>query len=135
MSESDNPHEELEVFREAISSAIDSTIYILISGQEEGYFQIDPFSLGVSDQTNADLTPQQRDVLKKELYNQSGIIDGKLQAFDTYRTGEDGNLTVRIIEGTGLDDEGDVHIFYVHEIQHEDGALDWQLSNSFNRLL
>lgn len=134
MSEKEPSIEELESFQEDIGRMIESTIIILTTEQDTGPFTIDPFSLGLGEQTIAELTPEKQKLVKEELYNLASITDGKYQALDSYYTGANGELLVRVIEGTSVDENGEVKSFYVHEIEHPEGQLDWQISSSFNRI-
>ena len=134
MSEQEASHEELEAFREEIERAIDATIFIITSEQDAGSFTIDPFSLGLGDETLAELPVEKQRVVKAVLYDLSGITDSEYQCMDTYRTGENGDISVRLVEGVNVDEEGNVNTFYVHELQHADGQLDWQISTSMDRI-
>lgn len=134
MNEKEVNHEELEAFREEISSAIDSTIFILTSEQDAGPFTIDPFSLGLGDQILSELSPEKQNIVKEQLYNLAGISDGKYQALDTYHTGTNNEILIRIIEGITIDESGEVKSFYVHETEHPEGVFDWQISSAFNRI-
>lgn len=134
MSEFEVSPEELEAFREEIECAIGSTIFILTSEQDTGSFQIDPFSLGLGDETIAELSPEKQRVVKEVLYGLSGITDSEYQALDTYKTGEKGGILVRIIEGVDVNEEGEVKPFYIHEFKHPKGELDWQISTSMDRI-
>ncbi|MDO8269241.1 MAG: hypothetical protein Q7T54_01055 [Candidatus Levybacteria bacterium] len=135
MSEVEISHEELEAFREEIEESIDSTIFILVSGQDEGPFEIDPFSLGLSEQTLAELSLKQRAIVKEELYKFAGITEGETKTYSTYFASDDESISVSVFEGHGTNDEGEEKPFYIHEVKHESGELDWQLSASQNPLL
>lgn len=107
---------------------------LLTSEQDTGSFQIDPFSLGLGDETIAELSPEKQRVVREVLYDLSGIVDSEFQAFDIYRAGEKGDMLVRILEGVDFNEEGEVKPFYIHELQHPNGELDWQISASMNRI-
>lgn len=134
MSENDKQHEELEAFREELREALDSTIYILITGQDEGPFNVDPLSLGISELSISELSSPELTILKDELYNITGIGEEKKIAA-SYHASDDESIEISVIEGYGTTEEGEEKPFFIHEIKHPDGELDWQISNSSIPLL
>lgn len=135
MSEYETSPEELEAFREEIRESIDSTIFIIVSGQDEGPFEIDPFSLGLGEQTLAELTPEKQAAIKEELYKLTGITEGETETSSTYLASDDENIYVSVFESHGMNEEGEEQPYYVHEIKHKSGELDWQISASQEPLL
>jgi hypothetical protein len=135
MSEQENSHEELEAFREELREGIESTIFILASGQDEGPFDIDPLSLGIGEQTLPELSPEEQAIVKNELYRLLKINEEEKQVTDSYTASDDENILVSVFKGQERNDEGEEQVFYLHEIKHPDGELDWQLSNSSDPLL
>lgn len=133
MSEQETSHEEIEAFREEISEAIEHSIFVVTTGQEEDPLSIDPFSLGLSDDyTLAELSPEKAAIVKQELYKAMGIMPDS-KPTTTYQTDEE--LSVSVFSNTLTDEEENEMPFFVHEIKHPDGELDWQLSNSSDPLL
>lgn len=127
MTEQERSHEELEAFRTEIREAIDTNIFIITSGQDEGPFSVDPFSLGLGDETLADLSSEKLSILREELNDLLGRTN-ETQSVANYQSGEE--ISVSVFQGNQTDEEGNEQSFFVHEIKHPDGALDWQLSAS-----
>jgi hypothetical protein len=135
MSEKENSHEELEAFREEFKDAVESTIFILTSGQDDGPFQIDPFSLGLGEQTLSELGPSKQSIVREELYRLAGITKETAEAISKYQAVDDETISVSVFEAQGINEEGEEQPIYLHEIEHEGGELDWQLSSSADPLL
>lgn len=134
MSETETSPENLEAFRNDFIAAVESSISILISGQDEEPFDIDPFSLGLGDETLPDLSSKKADIIEEELAKLLGRTS-QTQPVSVYDVLEGEQLSVLVFEGTQQDEEGNDKHFYLHEIEHPDGALDWQLSASQDPLL
>lgn len=135
MTEQESSPEELEVFREEIREAIESTIFILSSSQDEGPFDVDPMSLGIGEETLPELSAEKQTIVKNELYRLLGMHEKEKQPTNTYTASDDETISVSVFEGQEIDEEGEEQLFYLHEIKHEGDELDWQLSNSSDPLL
>lgn len=125
MLEQESSREELEAFREEMREAMEMAIIVVASGQETDPQSIDPFSLGISEETLAELTPEKLNLIKEEL----NILLGKseeTEANSTYETAE--GIKVSVFEGIHSDEEGNDQAYFVHQIEHPDGALDWQIT-------
>lgn len=133
MSETE-PNQELELFREEIREAIETTMFIITSGQDEGPFPVDPFTLELGDESLSELPKDKADVLKDELYKLAGI-NGETKAIFSYQSEDDEEISVSVFEVNQTDEEGKGQSFFVHEIKHPDGSLDWQLSAHKDSLL
>ncbi len=127
MLEGEISPEEIEAFREDYRTAMEGNIEILISGQTDDHLETDPFSLGLSDETMAELDPTRIRVIQEELRKLIGRTD-ETQPVSLYESGEENKLAVAVFEGQQQDSEGNMKSFYMHEIKHPDGNLDWQLS-------
>ena len=134
MTEQESSHEELEAFREEIGEAIEATIFILTSGQDEGPFNVDPLSLGISEQTLPELSREKRAIVKIELYRLLRINEEEKHPTSNYTASDDETISVSVFEGQEVSEEGE-QVFYLHEIKHSEEELDWQISNSSDPLL
>lgn len=156
MTEQENSPEELEAFREEFKHAVESTLFVIVTGQDDGPFQIDPFSLGLGEQTLAEVGPSKQQIIKEELYKALRMEKDETEQVAEYKASDDENLSVSVFRSYYLTEEEtrsineaykhfwgyeptrDVeerHEVYLHEIKHEGGEIDWQLSNSSDPLL
>lgn len=134
MSEQELSHEELEAFREELKEALDSTVFIITSGQDAGPFNVDPMSLGLGEGTMTEISAEKSEIIKEELYVLAGIEDQK-PIVTTYTASDDENIAVAVIEAEGFNEEGEAVAYFIHEIKHQNGEFDWQLSASSDPLL
>ena len=138
MSEQQPPEEKLDTFREEFNEAIESTIFIIVSGQEADPIDVNPLGLGIGEESMSELPPEKQEIIKDTLYRTAGISSetnpAQRYSIDVEETGE--HVDVVVFESSEINPEtGEEVKYYIHEYHHQNGEVGWQLSKRANPLI
>lgn len=126
MSETEHSPEELEAFRGEFRDAVESNVLIIVTRQDEGPFTLDPFSLGIGEESLPETSPERISVIKEELAD----LLGRTAETEPVAAYASDDITVKVFEGFQEDEQGTQQPYYLHELEYPDGNNEWQLSNA-----
>jgi len=137
MTEFEFKPEHLEQFRETFTDNLDTLFEPTTTGQE-GSFPVDTFTLGQTSNTIAELSPEQKTIIRKELYQLIGIpFTEPTEPITTYTLPSNdpgkNDVTVKVFAGTykKIDPDAPKSVF-LHQLHYgtSDGEIGWVVSAS-----